>query len=247
MSVSKLNCIAVDDENLARKLLQENIEQVPFLNLVKVCKNPYEAMEALQENKIDLMFLDIQMPGMLGTKFLASLKDKPLVILVTAYDNYAVESYNLDVVDYLMKPVSFDRFSKAAHKALDLFKKNKPSSSLPATDGTLAIQEPESFFVNVEYSLVKIIFNDITHIEGLKDYIKIFITTQTRPILTKSTLKGIEERLPGNFMRVQKSYIVNLDKIQSIRNHRITIDKFDIPVSDSNMEELMNAINYQKS
>lgn len=245
MSVTKINCIAVDDENLARKLLQENIEQVPFLNLVKVCKNPFEAMEALQENKIDLMFLDIQMPGMLGTKFLASLKDKPLVILVTAYDNYAVESYNLDVVDYLMKPVSFDRFSKAAHKALDIFKKGKPSSALP--EGSITIQEPESFFVNVEYSLVKIIFNDITHIEGLKDYIKIFITTQTRPILTKSTLKGIEERLPDNFMRVQKSYIVNLDKIQSIRNHRITIDKFDIPVSDSNMEDLMNAINYQKS
>ncbi|AWW00181.1 LytR/AlgR family response regulator transcription factor [Arcticibacterium luteifluviistationis] len=245
MSVTKLNCIAVDDENLARKLLQENIEQVPFLNLVKVCKNPYEAMEALQENKIDLMFLDIQMPGMLGTKFLASLKDKPLVILVTAYDNYAVESYDLDVVDYLMKPVSFDRFSKAAHKALDLYKKSKPSVLI--NEAGVSIQEPESFFVNVEYSLVKIIFNDITHIEGLKDYIKIFITTQTRPILTKSTLKGIEERLPSNFMRVQKSYIVNLDKIQSIRNHRITIDKFDIPVSDSNMEDLMNAINYQKS
>jgi DNA-binding LytR/AlgR family response regulator len=244
MSVIKLNCIAVDDENLARKLLQENIEQVPFLNLVKVCKNPFEAMEALQESKIDLMFLDIQMPGMLGTKFLASLTDKPMVILVTAYDTYAVESYNLDVVDYLMKPVSFSRFSKAVHKALDLHKKDHSGS---VTLGSFpAIEDPESFFVNVEYSLVKIIFNDITHIEGLKDYVKIFITTQTRPILTKSTLKGIEERLPANFMRVQKSYIVNLEKIQSIRNHRITIDKFDIPVSDTNMEDLLNAINYQK-
>jgi two-component system, LytTR family, response regulator len=240
----KLNCIAVDDESLARKLLQENIEQVPFLNLVKVCKNPFEAMEALQESKIDLMFLDIQMPGMIGTKFLASLKDKPMVILVTAYDSYAVESYSLDVVDYLMKPVSFDRFSKAAHKALDLYKKENASPGI--TGSFPVVEEPDSFFVNVEYSLVKIIFNDITHIEGLKDYIKIFITTQTRPILTKSTLKGIEERLPANFMRVQKSYIVNLQKIQSIRNHRITIDKFDIPVSDTNMEDLLNSINYQK-
>ncbi|KPM47837.1 LytR/AlgR family response regulator transcription factor [Jiulongibacter sediminis] len=244
MPTTKLNCIAVDDESLARKLLQENIEQVPFLNLVKVCKNPYEAMEALQANKIDLMFLDIQMPGMLGTKFLTSLTEKPLVILVTAYDTYAVESYNLDVVDYLMKPVSFDRFSKAAHKALDIFKKNKENAV--SIEGAPPIDEQDSFFVNVEYSLVKIIFDDITHIEGLKDYIKIFITTQTRPILTKSTLKGIEARLPSNFMRVQKSYIVNLEKIQSIRNHRITIDKFDIPVSDSNMEDLLKAINYQK-
>ena len=240
----KLNCIAVDDESLARKLLQENIEQVPFLNLVKVCKNPFEAMEALQEHKIDLMFLDIQMPGMLGTKFLASLTEKPMVILVTAYDNYAVESYNLDVVDYLMKPVSFDRFSKAAHKALALHKKNR--KAVAGIEGQPAIDEPDYFFVNVEYSLVKIVFDDITHIEGLKDYIKIFVTTQTRPILTKSTLKGIEERLPENFMRVQKSFIVNLSKIQSIRNHRITIDKFEIPVSDTNMEALLAAINYQK-
>lgn len=242
----KLNCIAVDDESLARKLLQENIEQVPFLNLVKVCKNPFEAMEALQEHKIDLMFLDIQMPGMLGTKFLESLTEKPMVILVTAYENYAVESYNLDVVDYLMKPVSFDRFSKSAHKALDLYKRNKKVTGGNSSEGAPSAEEQDYFFVNVEYSLVKIVFNDITHIEGLKDYIKIFLTTQTRPILTKSTLKGIEERLPGNFMRVQKSYIVNLEKIQSIRNHRITIDKFDIPVSDTNMEALLQAINYQK-
>ncbi len=242
--MTKLNCLAVDDESLARKLLQENIEQVPFLNLVKVCKNPYEAMEALQEHQIDLMFLDIQMPGMLGTKFLASLKVKPMVILVTAYDSYALESYDLDVVDYLMKPVSFDRFSKAAHKALDLHKKGNPKTSI-SKDG-ITEDTPNFFFVNVEYSLVKIIFDDISHIEGLKDYIKIFVKTQTRPILTKSTLKGIEERLPDNFMRVQKSYIVNLDKIQSIRNHRITIDKFDIPVSDANMDELLKAINYEK-
>ncbi|MFT4735575.1 MAG: two-component system LytT family response regulator, partial [Arcticibacterium sp.] len=108
------------------------------------------------------------------------------------------------------------------------------------------IDTADFFFVNVEYSLVKIVFDDISHIEGLKDYIKIFIKNQTRPILTKSTLKGIEERLPDNFMRVQKSYIVNLDKIQSIRNHRISIDKFEIPVSDTNMEELLKAINYEK-
>ena len=244
MSVLKLNCIAVDDESLARKLLQQNIEQVPFLNLIKTCKNPYEAMEALQEHKIDLMFLDIQMPGMLGTKFLASLIDKPMVILVTAYDSYALESYDLDVIDYLMKPVSFDRFSKAPHKALDFHKKN--GQKVKTTEEKTNTDTADFFFVNVEYSLVKIVFDDISHIEGLKDYIKIFIKNQTHPTLTKSTLKGIEKRLPYNFMRVQKSYIVNLDKIQSIRNHRISIDGFDIPVSDTNMEELLKAINYEK-
>ncbi len=245
MAFTKLRCIAVDDEVLARKLLEENILQIPFLELVKVCKNPFEAMEVLESEKIDLMFLDIQMPGMTGLKFLSSLKEKPKVIFVTAYENYAVESYNLDVVDYLMKPVSIERFSKAVHKALDLHKKEQAEVDLiKETINTPA--GPDHFFVNVEYSLVKITFNDITHIEGLKDYIKIFVTTQTRPILTKSTLKGIEEKLPTNFMRVQKSFIVNLNKIDSIRNHRISIDKYEIPVSDTNMDGLLAAINYQK-
>ncbi len=244
MSNTKLRCIAVDDEVLARKLLEENIQQIPFLELVKVCKNPFEAMEVLESEKIDLMFLDIQMPGMTGLKFLTSLKDKPKVIFVTAYENYAVESYNLDVVDYLMKPVSIERFSKAVHKALDLHKKEQTEQVF--IENVEKINTPDHFFVNVEYSLVKIIFNDITHIEGLKDYIKIFVTTQTRPILTKSTLKGIEEKLPSNFMRVQKSFIVNLDKIESIRNHRISINKFEIPVSDTHMDDLLGAINYQK-
>ncbi len=244
----KLRCIAVDDENLARKLLEENIQQVPFLELVKTCKNPFEAIEVLENEQIDLMFLDIQMPGMLGTKFLQSLREKPLVIFVTAYDNYAVESYDLEVVDYLMKPVSLDRFTKAAFKALDAHRKKLlDSAAAPVVQIPVADDSPDYFFVNVEYSLVKINFDQITHIEGLKDYIKIFTTNTTHPVLTKSTLKGIEEKLPPKkFLRVQKSFIVNLDKIESIRNHRISIGKFEIPVSDANMEALLEAINYTK-
>ncbi len=243
----KLRCIAVDDENLGRKMLEENISQIPFLEFVKSCKNAFEAIEILETEKIDLIFLDIQMPGMLGTQFLESLRSKPMVIFVTAYDHYAVESYSLEVIDYLMKPVSLERFTKAAFKALDLHKKNNAI----AQEVPQKIAESESpstyFFANVEYSLVKIVFDEITHIEGLKDYIKIFIQNTARPILTKSTLKGIEEKLPeGKFLRVQKSFIVNLSKIESIRNHRITIGKFEIPVSDTNMEDLLNAINYHK-
>lgn len=239
----KLKCIAVDDESLARKLLEENIQQLPFLELVATCKNPFEAMEVLQREQVDLMFLDIQMPGMLGTKFLSSLREKPLVIFVTAYSNYAVESYDLEVVDYLLKPVSMERFTKAAFKALDAHQKRQP---LPVS-AEPAATEPKHFFVNVEYSLVKIMVDDITHIEGMKDYVKIYLANVKRPILTKSTLKGIEEKLPERrFFRVHKSFIINVDKLESIRSHQVMIGAYEIPVSESNMEELMRLLNYQK-
>lgn len=237
-SNAKLRCIAVDDESLARKLLEENIRQVPFLDLVRTCRNAFEAMEALQEEEIDLIFLDIQMPGMLGTKFLQSLREKPLVIFVTAYANYAVESYDLEVVDYLMKPVSLERFTKAAYKALEARGKKITTPAVGTSD---------FFFVNVEYALVKVIIKDIAFVEGMKDYVKIFTTQLAKPIITKSTLKSIEEKLPSTgFMRVHKSFIVNLDKIETIRNHQITIGAKEIPVSESNLDELLRQLNYSK-
>lgn len=246
----KLKCIAVDDESLARKLLEENIRQLPFLELVRTCKNPFEAMEVLQQESIDLMFLDIQMPGMLGTKFLQSLIEKPMVIFVTAYSNYAVESYDLDVVDYLMKPVSLERFTKAAYKALDLHQTRVAAkNNAPTTVASQAQYEdtPEYFFVNVEYSLVKITIKEILFIEGLKDYIKIFIQGQTRPILTKSTMKAIEEKLPSKtFKRIHKSFIINVDKIDSIRGKSISINKHEIPVSANSIDELMKMLNFSK-
>lgn len=242
----KLRCIAVDDESLARKLLEENIRQIPFLELVGTCRNAFEAMEMLQKEQIDLMFLDIQMPGMLGTKFLQSLREKPMVIFVTAYSNYAVESYDLDVIDYLMKPVSLERFTKAAYKALEA-RQPKPAPAMPVPAAAPAVETPDFFFVNVEYALVKILMADITHIESMKDYVKIFLTTAKKPVLTKSTLKGIEEKLPPDrFMRVHKSFIVNLDKIESIRSHQITIGEHEIPVSEANMEALLRQLKYSK-
>ncbi len=239
----KLKCIAIDDESLARKLLEEYISQIPFIELVKTCKNAFEAIEILESEKIDLMFLDIQMPGMLGTKFLESLVNKPLTIFVTAYEQYAIEGFNLQVIDYLLKPVSFERFFKAALKAQDSYK----SLSLISEQLDSSIESPEYMFINVEYSLVRVNFNQISHIEGLKDYIKIYVNNAVHPILTKSTLKGIEEKLPSKkFLRVQKSFIVNLDKIESIRNHRISIGKYEIPVSDTNMDILLESIHYNK-
>lgn len=239
-----LKCLIVDDESLARKLIEENIRQVPFLELAGICKNAFEAMQVLPETPVDLIFLDIQMPGMLGTQLLQSLPVKPMVIFITAYSNYAVESYDLEVVDYLMKPVSLERFTKAAYKALDLHQK-KIALSAPTVEKS--VETPDFFFVNVEYSLVKIQVKDITHIEGMKDYVKIFLETSKKPVLTKSTLKGIEAKLPTQgFLRVHKSFIVNLDKIQSIRNREIKIGECEIPVGESNLEELLRLLNYSR-
>jgi DNA-binding LytR/AlgR family response regulator len=242
--MEKMNCIVVDDENMGRKLLEDNVRQIPFLNLVASCKNAFEAMEQLQSNTIDLIFLDIQMPGMLGTQFIQTLAKKPLVIFVTAYENYAVESYHLDAVDYLMKPTSLERFSLAANKAFQLFQMQKPVSSITAVPQE-ALED--FFFVNVEYSLVRISIPQISHIEGLKDYVKIYLDGERRPVLTKSTMKSLESKvLPHGFMRVHKSFIVNMRKIESIKQQRIKIGTFDIPVSDSHAAELMEKLNFTR-
>ncbi|MDT8887764.1 LytR/AlgR family response regulator transcription factor [Aquirufa regiilacus] len=242
--MEKMNCIVVDDENMGRKLLEENVRQIPFLHLVASCKNAFEAMEQLQTNSIDLIFLDIQMPGMLGTQLIQTLAKKPLVIFVTAYDNYAVESYQLDAVDYLMKPVSLERFSLAANKAYQLFNMQKPVAQ------TVSVPQEaleDFFFVNVEYSLVRISIQQISHIEGLKDYVKIFLDGERRPVLTKMTMKSIEAKvLPHGFMRVHKSFIVNLRRIESIKQQRIKIGTYDIPVSDSHAADLMEKLNFTR-
>lgn len=241
-----MTCLAIDDESIARRMLEDNIRQIPFLELVGTCKNAFEAMEALQRGPVDLIFLDIQMPGMLGTQFLQTLTEKPMVVFVTAYSNYAVESYDLDVVDYLMKPVSFERFAKAAYKALDAQQKKlavAAAATAPPPAPVAVSDTPEFFFVNVEYALVKITVRDITHIEGMKDYVKIFLAGAKKPVLTKSTLKGIEEKLPAQgFMRVHKSFIVNLNRIESIRNREIRIGEWEIPVGEANLDGLMQVL-----
>ena len=241
-----LKCIIVDDESLARKLLEANVKQLPFLDLVATCKNPFEAMQILQENQVDLIFLDIQMPGMLGTKFLQGLIEKPMIIFVTAYDKYAVESYELDVIDYLMKPVSMERFTKACYKAVEE-KQKKTALSQPQIVNKTTTHEEGVFFVNADYALVKVVVESITHIESMKDYVKIYTDKASKPIITKSTLKGIEEKLTSSkFMKVHKSFIINLDKIESIRSQVISIGAYSIPVSDVNVESLMSVLSQMK-
>ena len=224
-----MTCIAVDDEPLALDLLEDNIKKIPFLTLVKKCSNAFEANQVLPEQAVDLVFLDIQMPGISGIQFLQGLSgNQPMIIFVTAYEQYAIQGFNLDVIDYLLKPVSFERFLKASNKALEKFNaRNKSTTATPAPAAA------DFLFVNSEYNLVRIDFSDISHIEGLKDYVKIFLTSAQWPVITRMSMKSLEEKLPSDqFVRVHKSYIVSLNKITSIRKGRITILKAQIPISE---------------
>lgn len=230
-----LRCIAVDDEPLALELLEDNISKVPYLQLIAKCSNAMEAMRVLQQEHADLIFLDIQMPGLTGLQFIQSMTEKPMIILITAYEKYALEGFNLDVLDYLVKPVSLDRFVKACNKAKELYElKNKPKNKDAASN-------PEYFFVNVDYSLVKINFSDIKYVEGLKDYIKIHLKSSPRAIITRMAMKVIEEELPANkFLRIHKSYIVSLDYITAIRKNSVFIDEMELPVGENFREAVHN-------
>jgi two-component system, LytTR family, response regulator len=223
-----LTCIAIDDEPLALELLEDNISKVPFLQLIGSYNNPLDAMKALQQQNTDLVFLDIQMPGITGLQFIQSIPQKPMFILITAYEKYALEGFNLDVVDYLVKPVALERFMKACNKALELHQLKTKQKEMTQE------AQPEYFFINVDYSLLKVIFKDIMYVEGLKDYIKIHLKSSSKPVVARMSMKSIEEQLPSAmFIRVQKSYIISKEYITAIRKNSIFIGNIEIPVGDN--------------
>ncbi len=231
-----LNCIAVDDEKLVLDLLVDNIQKVPFLHLVKRCKNAMEAADVLHKQQVDLIFLDIQMPGLSGLQFLQSLQNPPMVIFVTAYKEHALEGFNLNAIDYLLKPVSFERFLKACNKAYEFYKLQHQSASKE--------DQVDYFFVYVEYNLVKVSFAEILYIEGMKDYVKIFIASSSKPVITKMSMKALEEKLPADkFIRVHKSYIVSVEKITLIKRDLIVVAQAEIPVSDFYKDNLSRITN----
>lgn len=238
-----LKCLAIDDENLALDLLEDNILKIPFLKLEKRCRNAMEALQVLQTTEIDLLFLDIQMPGLTGIQFLEGLTQKPMVIFVSAYQQYAIDGFNLDVIDYVLKPISFERFLKACNKALDFYKSNKITFK-PTEE-----QSPKDYiFIHADYSLMKVMFDEILYVEGLKDYIKIHLNSQKYPIVCRMTMKSIEEKLPANlFFRVHKSFIVSIKKMESIRNQKIKIGDNYIPLSENFAESFLQAIGYSKN
>jgi len=228
-----LRCIAIDDEELALELLEDNISKVEYLELVGKFNNPLKAIKVLQEQPVDLVFLDIQMPGLSGLQLIQSIPNKPMFILVTAYEKFALDGFDLNVVDYLVKPVPLDRFIKACNKALELH--NLKTQSKPVTDQTA----PDYFFVNVDYSLLKVVISDIIYINGLKDYVKINLKSTPKPIVPRITMKGLEELLPGSrFIRIHKSYIVAIDSITAIRKNSVFIGNLELPVSENYRDNL---------
>jgi two-component system LytT family response regulator len=227
-----IKCIAVDDEPLALSLLADNISKVPFLELVAKCEDAFEATKVLQNLKIDLIFIDIQMPGLTGLQFIESMAQKPMVILVTAYKQFALEGYTLNVVDYLLKPVSLTRFMAACNKALELhrLKNANPQDKLVA---------PSYFFVNVDYSLLKVQFDDIIWIEGLRDYIKIHLKSTAKPIVVRMSMKAVEDEVPvQKFLRIHKSYLVAKESITAVRKNSVFLSELELPVGETYRESL---------
>jgi DNA-binding LytR/AlgR family response regulator len=226
-----MNCIVIDDEPLALDLLVDYIEKIPFLKLEKTFTNPIEGLGYLQENKVDLIFLDVELPFISGIEFVKCLQTKPMVIFTTAYEKYALAGYDLEVTDYLVKPIIFERFLKAVNKAYSQNKLSKKTEEryipAPARENY-----PDYIMVKTGYSTIKINLSDILYLEGLKDYIKIY--TSEKAILTLNSLKKIQEILPEtNFVRVHRSFIVSLSKIDSIQRNRIVIGKTFVPVGEN--------------
>ena len=239
----KLKCLIIDDESMGRRLVEEYMRQVPFLDHIASCKNTYEAMDIMNKEKIDLMFLDIQMPGLLGTQFFSSLGAKPMVIFVTAYPEYALEGFELEAIDYIMKPISLERFVKAANKALAMAK----SKLSPETPSVVAPAEDPFFFVNADYALVKIQSKNVLYVEGMKDYVKIYLEDQKKPVITKISMTALEEKINSNdFFRVHKSFIVNTQRIKSVRNHVVIINEYEVPISPNKLQELLAKIGYSE-
>ncbi len=236
-----INIIIVDDEPLAQDVLETYVEKVPELNLVKKCSNALQANEVLKNENIDLMFLDIQMPQLTGIDFLKTLSNPPLVIFTTAYDNYAIEGFELNALDYLLKPISLERFIKAVNKAMDQIelKKKEGIAESITTDS-------DYIFVKADKKLVKISYGDILYIEGLKDYV--IIRMDTSRVITLQTMKSLEDKLPeGIFKRIHRSYIINLDKINAIIGNMVEIvekgQPKHLPIGKNYREELLEIIN----
>ncbi|MGE4288266.1 MAG: LytR/AlgR family response regulator transcription factor [Salinivirgaceae bacterium] len=226
-----MKCIIVDDEPLAVDIITSFVEKVPHLELCASTNNALEAIELIAKHNADLIFLDIQMPNLSGIELVKTLNNPPLIIFTTAYSNYALDGFELNAVDYLLKPIPFDRFIKAVNKAMELFRLRNATSNQKVQKESEP--EPDFIMVKADYSMVRVGLDQILYIEGLKDYLKI-VLANGKPILTLNSLKNYEERLPqSQFIRVHRSYIVAVNKIESIQKHRIVIGKDRIPIGDN--------------
>lgn len=230
----KLNCLIIDDEPLARKGLREYVQEIDFLNCVATCEDAVKAATYLNEQKVDLIYLDIHMPKVSGIDFLKTLSKPPLTILTTAFTNYALEGYALDVVDYLVKPITFERFLKASQKALDYV-------HLKVRAETRSDIQEDYFFVRCDSKFEKVLFRDVSYIEGLQNYAMIHIPG--RKLITYITLTSLESQLPKEqFLKVHKSYLVSIPHIKAIEGNEIIVENARIPISRNLRDEVIHQI-----
>ncbi|MDP9077152.1 MAG: LytTR family DNA-binding domain-containing protein [Bacteroidota bacterium] len=234
----RINCVIIDDEPLAREGLASYVREVDFLHLTATCENPIDLVKLIDENKVDLIFLDIQMPKMNGIDFLKIVKNPPMVVITTAYPSYALEGFQLNVLDYLLKPITFDRFFKSANKAKDYQRLLNISASA-------GLQQPEPaadyFFIKCGNKYEKIYFEEILYVEGMQNYVTIF--TIKGKYVTLLNLKSLEENLDRkSFIRVHKSYIVSTGKIEGIEGNEIFIQSHRIPISRNYREQVIQQV-----
>ena len=233
-----IKTIAIDDEPLALQLIAGYIEKTPGLDLAGKFDNPLDAFDYMSNETVDLVFVDIQMPDLTGIEFTRAINKGPKVIFTTAYEKYALEGFKLDVIDYLLKPFSYEEFLKAVQKALQLIRLEHKSEVIQVEANS------EFLFLKSEYKIRRINFNEILYIEGLKDYVKVYIKNDSKPVLSLTSLKSLENKLPeSRFMRVHRSFIVNLEKIETIERSRIIFGKVYIPVSDLYKDKFQEFLN----
>jgi DNA-binding LytR/AlgR family response regulator len=230
----KTRCLVIDDEPLARGLMRNHIQKIECLELAGECSDAMKAIEVLRNHKVDLMFLDIQMPQITGIEFLKTLKNPPQVIITTAYRDYAIEGFELDVVDYLLKPITFERFLKSVNKYFQVSGKEDALQEEPSANSP---QGEAHIYVKENKRMVKIHLHDILYIEGLSEYVRIY--TNSKKIVTKTSMTNMEEKLPVNeFLRIHKSYIVSLPKIDAFTSVSIEIEGKELPVGRSYKERV---------
>ena len=239
-----LKAVIVDDEPVARKVIREYLEDISYLELAGMAENPLKADALLNEQQVDLLFLDINMPRLSGIEFLrasAGRANQPMVIITTAYAEYALDGFELDVVDYLVKPFSFERFLKACNRARDFYNGRSRSLSSSSSAPAAPPQGADHFFVKVDNSLEKVLFDELSYIEARMNYI--LLHTTDRKLIVYLTLKGLLESLPADrFIQVHKSFVVNKDSIKSIRGNILSLGRAEVPVSQHYQEEAMRAI-----
>ena len=234
-----IRVLAIDDEPLALQQLAAYIKKIPFLELVTECQSAIEAKEILNNENIDAIFCDINMPDLNGMDFVKSLSTPPLIVFTTAYSEYAVEGFKVDAVDYLLKPFGLDDFKRAANRLQERLEVRQQE---PAT--TIVSSEDDSIFVKTDYRVVKIAISDIRYIEGMSEYLKIHLESLPKPIVTLLSMKKMEEFLPSHFMRIHRSYIINLKKIQEVNKNRVIMDSETyLPIGDNYKDAFNDYLN----